>query len=149
MHFIAYISQYTGDDIKTDLNDIYQTSSKNNRNVGISGVLLFYEDRFLQALEGRRSDLENLMAKIQKDPRHKNVVRIIDKSIDERTFEDWNMDTFYIQNSKVLNWDIIEFFKDEYCKLLSNFEPKMFISFLKDFVEDPEAEGIMLSARGK
>ena len=73
------------------LNAILKQSTGNNPGVGITGVLCFSGDIFLQVLEGGRSQVSKLYNRIAQDPRHSEVVLLSYEEIDERSFSGWAM----------------------------------------------------------
>ncbi|MBC7732944.1 MAG: BLUF domain-containing protein [Bacteriovorax sp.] len=73
------------------LNAILKQSTGNNPGVGITGVLCFSGDIFLQVLEGGRSQVSKLYNRIAQDPRHTEVLLLSYEEIDERSFSGWAM----------------------------------------------------------
>jgi len=63
----------------------------NNQALGITGALIYENNKFGQVIEGPEKDIEDLWHKIQKDSRHKNVRLIESKPIIERNFSKWTM----------------------------------------------------------
>lgn len=107
MHLITYMSDYTGtdDQVKQDLVNITKTAKVENALREITGVLFYMEGKFLQVMEGEEDVLRSLMLNIEKDPRHKNIIYLIDTSIEKRGFYDWNMDSFNFSNGQKFNVD--------------------------------------------
>ena len=66
-------------------------SYSNNQASGITGALIYENNKFGQVIEGLEKDIESLWQKIQKDSRHKNVRLIESKHISERSFSKWTM----------------------------------------------------------
>ena len=66
-------------------------SYSNNQALGITGALIYENNKFGQVIEGPEKDIEDLWHKIQKDSRHKNVRLIESKPIIERNFSKWTM----------------------------------------------------------
>ena len=58
---------------------------------GVTGMLLYVEGSFFQILEGPQGTVEELLRKIETDPRHKRVTVIGREPILERSFGDWTM----------------------------------------------------------
>lgn len=58
---------------------------------GITGILCYGGNVFLQAIEGGRSSVNALYAHILKDPRHKDVELLQYEEITERRFGGWTM----------------------------------------------------------
>lgn len=88
---LAYTSVAAVGFQENELTDILQWSRKYNSNVGITGVLLYVRDSFIQVLEGEKKDVESLFEHIQQDPRHTNVTLLLNRTIIKRLFPDWAM----------------------------------------------------------
>ena len=73
------------------LNAILKKSTHNNPAVGVTGVLCFSGEIFLQVLEGGRAQVSKLYNRIAQDPRHQDVVLLSYDEIDERSFAGWAM----------------------------------------------------------
>jgi hypothetical protein len=73
------------------LTAILKKSTQNNPAVGVTGVLCFSGEIFLQVLEGGRSQVSALYNRIAQDPRHKDVVLLSYDEISERSFAGWAM----------------------------------------------------------
>ena len=73
------------------LSAILKKSTTNNPSVGVTGVLCFSGEVFLQVLEGGRSQVSALYNRIAGDPRHRDVVMLSYEEIDERSFAGWAM----------------------------------------------------------
>ena len=70
---------------------ILAESRSHNPASGITGILCYGGDIFLQALEGGRMQVSELYGHIQKDKRHKDVVLLHYEEISERRFGCWTM----------------------------------------------------------
>ena len=70
---------------------ILSQSRSHNPVCGITGILCYGGDIFLQALEGGRNQVSELYGHIQKDARHKDVVLLHYEEISERRFGGWTM----------------------------------------------------------
>ena len=73
------------------INDILGHARANNRNVGITGLLVFHEGVFLQVLEGEHSTLTQLYARIRRDWRHTDCKALLAEPVAARMFPDWTM----------------------------------------------------------
>lgn len=74
-----------------EIENISVTSQANNYLDGITGVLFYSGDWFVQVLEGGRSKISQRFQKIIDDERHQNVVLVEFTPIDERCFPDWEL----------------------------------------------------------
>lgn len=91
MHHIIYLSRATAPLSEAQLQDLLTQARLNNAALGVTGVLLYGNDQFLQAVEGDTATVQALYERIRQDPRHSDVTTFADKSITERAFPDWNM----------------------------------------------------------
>ncbi len=67
-----------------------QSRAKNPRH-GITGLLCFRDDIFVQVLEGGRDAVCELFNAIVRDERHKDVRLLVFDEIAERRFNNWSM----------------------------------------------------------
>jgi hypothetical protein len=84
---IVYTSTASGSISKVDLMDLLKGSVQRNSRAGITGLLLYKDGGFMQALEGERETVVALFAKISRDPRHHNVIPLISEPIERRNFQ--------------------------------------------------------------
>lgn len=64
-------------------------SRENNLKREITGALLQDQQSIIQVLEGTTDSVNALFAKILRDPRHTDVVLIMERPIAEREFGEW------------------------------------------------------------
>jgi hypothetical protein len=70
------------------LSAILGVSRRNNVATGVTGVLLFDGTNFLQAIEGRRGEVEELYERIARDLRHEEIELIECRPIAARGYSD-------------------------------------------------------------
>ena len=75
----------------SDLDDVLRTSRSNNARIEVTGMLLFENGSFFQALEGGEEVVDELYEKISKDTRHTKVSLLMRRDITERIFSEWTM----------------------------------------------------------
>lgn len=73
------------------LDDILTKSRRNNDRVGVTGLLLTANKRFLQALEGPDAAVLATYSRIQADPRHYACVLLSSRTVETRSFGEWSM----------------------------------------------------------
>ena len=88
---LMYASRATETVRPETLNAILKKSTHDNPGIGVTGVLCFSGEIFLQVLEGGRSQVSKLYNRIAQDPRHTDVVLLSYEEIDERSFAGWAM----------------------------------------------------------
>ena len=101
------------------LRDLLKKAREKNETLGITGMLLFRDGFFMQALEGELEDIEALFEIIAKDTRHRDVLLIYKKPIKQRGFPDWTMGFNKIDDKSV---ETIEGYTD----FLKNPTPEFF-----------------------
>lgn len=74
-----------------ELDAILTQSRANNSELGLTGMLLYYDGAFMQVLEGPENAVRQMYARIGRDPRHGNVIILLEEYIPERNFPDWSM----------------------------------------------------------
>lgn len=77
-----------------DLNEfkrILAQAQSNNDQRDLTGMLAFNSKLFLQVLEGARDQVNELYAKLLRDPRHHTVTVLSFKEIEERHWASWSM----------------------------------------------------------
>jgi hypothetical protein len=99
MKNIVYVSTSVKLMHENQLLDILHNSRLHNAALNISGVLLYSDGMFIQVLEGKDTVIDALYARIQADQRHKNIIKIIDEPIIEKSFGQWLMG-FAVTDSK-------------------------------------------------
>ena len=91
MFRLIYISSASEEISATDIRDILTTAVSSNRNMEITGLLMYNGLNFMQVLEGKRDDVEPLFEKISNDKRHVSVASILQGDADARIFAPWSM----------------------------------------------------------
>lgn len=66
-------------------------SRRRNAEAGITGLLLYRDDTFMQVLEGEEERVRSLYHRIAADPRHHDVASIWVAESPRRRFPDWSM----------------------------------------------------------
>ena len=70
---------------------ILAQSRAHNPRLGITGILCYSDDLFMQVLEGGRNEVCELYNTIVRDPRHQQVRLLVFEEIRERRFGSWTM----------------------------------------------------------
>jgi len=94
LHRVLYLSRATHArraSIEDDIADILATSRRNNRRNAVTGALLACGDWYIQALEGRRIDVDQTLRRIELDRSHTIIRRLSATPVAERSFSQWNM----------------------------------------------------------
>ncbi|MCA0452485.1 MAG: BLUF domain-containing protein [Chloroflexi bacterium] len=88
---LVYVSFATQPLDDNQLKEILAVARENNQKLGITGMLLYRDGFFIQALEGEDTVVNELFDKIAQDPRHKAVLKVYSNAIQQRSFTSWAM----------------------------------------------------------
>ncbi len=93
---LVYCSRNTiGDcqaaNVDAEILRILETSRRNNVHDKVTGALLFSAGSFAQVLEGSLPAVERVFERIQRDPRHADVIVLHVLRSRQRDFADWSM----------------------------------------------------------
>jgi len=109
MYTLTYESVATEKIKGEEMEVLLKKARANNQRDGITGCLIYYKGGFVQLLEGERDKIEILYEKIKKDPRHKNVTLFADDEISKRTFPNWGMAYYPIDENNTTKYEFEQF----------------------------------------
>jgi hypothetical protein len=105
---LVYSSEAAPGLAPAELEGMLAESRVRNKAHGISGVLVFVDGAFLQVLEGEKDDVLELMARIDRDPRHRGVKVFYEQDVEERAFASWSMAYLSPSAADVARWASLE-----------------------------------------
>lgn len=86
-HYASRARQpFSADDLET----LLQRARPNNLKLGITGLLVYGKQMFLQVVEGPDEAVDAMFRRISGDPRHE-LLMVSNRVIHERSFPDWQM----------------------------------------------------------
>lgn len=89
---LLYVSRAADGQVTAELTESIMASARAyNLDNGITGVLCYGGDIFMQAIEGGRQEINALYSMILRDSRHCDVVLLHYEEIHERRFGGWTM----------------------------------------------------------
>jgi hypothetical protein len=91
VYYVIYVSRACQAMSERQLQDLLETLRRKNREIGVTGFLLYQSGYFMQMLEGKRDLVDPLMRRIAQDPRHENLSVIMYGYEKGRLFTDWSM----------------------------------------------------------
>ncbi|WP_339708718.1 BLUF domain-containing protein [uncultured Kriegella sp.] len=119
MFELTYESQAIDKLTSVDIANILEEARSFNDGHDITGCLVFYNKKFIQILEGKRQEVQELYAKIKKDKRHGEVKLVSEDTIEERTFPKWGMAYYPISDENMSKSELQQFRAN--LKLLADF----------------------------
>ncbi len=114
LHNVVYCSQAGPGMDDAEVARIIDISRRKNPEQGITGLLVFGSGIFFQWLEGPRDNVTRLMATIDGDKRHNNVVHLsVSDEVRERMFPDWDMELVTGEDIRDVLEDALDTAKDK------------------------------------
>jgi len=105
---IIYSSQATNSMSSASLEQILKDARTGNKKRDITGVLVYFEDVFVQILEGEKDAVCELMVSIARDSRHHSLKIFYEAEVEKRAFESWSMAYLSPTAEELSNWTGLE-----------------------------------------
>lgn len=110
---LVYVSSASRQVDEKDLMQLITAARKNNEANQITGLLLYKDGNFMQAIEGPDDAVEKLFDHVRRDARHHGVLQLLKEPIDERRFPKWSMALHHVDNLSAEHQALIDpFLKD-------------------------------------
>lgn len=91
MYYLIY-SSYAAIEFNDDLlKELLIKAREKNLGLAITGMLYYFDGKFIQLIEGPEPAVRQLATEIENDPRHKHFLVLKDGNTESRYFEDWSM----------------------------------------------------------
>lgn len=104
------VETYLGD---IDISSLLYAARQSNAEHKITGILLHMNGKFIQVLEGEESSVKKLYELISRDRRHKNLKVLLEKEIDKRQFDGWNMGFKNITENELKEYPVLKSYIDD------------------------------------
>jgi hypothetical protein len=101
---VIYSSESTTPMQTDDLEELLEQARANNITNGITGALIYADGVFLQILEGDKTNVQHLLAKIRRDLRHETITVLRESEIPSATFGSWKMAFVSATREQVARW---------------------------------------------
>lgn len=100
MKRITYTSRLAPPFSEDVLESIGAASARSNRELGVTGVLVYFSGHFFQVIEGDEQAIDTLYDKIRKDRRHRDVLCLkAEHGIAARLFPEWSMNVINLDRN--------------------------------------------------
>jgi hypothetical protein len=103
MYFLIYSSYAVPGLNEEELKSMLVQSRKRNKEHLVTGLLLYFDGKFLQLIEGEKQTIKQLYHNITNDGRHSGVLLLKDGDIDVRYFADWSMGFRTVQSHELID----------------------------------------------
>lgn len=92
---------------EAELEALAGASQRRNADLGVTGVLLYSGDRFLQMLEGDARVVDDLYyERIMHDPRHTDCTVLLRQHTNTRLFPAWTMGWYFLDDKHAASNDV-------------------------------------------
>ena len=108
VHELIYRSRSAGPFDRTEIGRILATARQRNATDGLTGLLLYSDDSFLQVLEGEVDTVRRTFARIGQDPRHRDLTVLADGPVDARRYPDWTMGFHHLDGFLVAPGEVLD-----------------------------------------
>ncbi|HTE43380.1 MAG TPA: BLUF domain-containing protein [Steroidobacteraceae bacterium] len=88
---LVYASSASRPITDSDLDQLLAAARLNNERHGITGLLLYKDGNFMQAIEGPDEAVNRVFDHIRQDSRHHGVLLLLKQQVTERQFPNWSM----------------------------------------------------------
>jgi hypothetical protein len=103
MYFLIYSSNAVPGLKEEELKSMLVQARERNKEHLVTGLLLYYNRKFLQLIEGEKPTIKQLYHNIKNDQRHSNIVLLKEGDIDIPFFADWSMGYRSVQSHELVN----------------------------------------------
>ena len=101
MYELTYQSEAKKKVTQKDIEEILESARRHNEKNGVTGCLIYYNRQFIQILEGSKEAVHETYQRICEDRRHKEIRLMAENTTDERTFPEWGMAYFPIDENEI------------------------------------------------
>ena len=88
---LTYQSRAVSRPSESELEQLVDEARRRNRSLGVTGMLLYENGRFLQTLEGPPAGLQQVWSSICRDRRHREIELLTEHVVSSRLFSDWDL----------------------------------------------------------
>ena len=101
MKRIIYCSRSDIDFSPEELVELLELARERNAQAGVSGMLLYSNQSFLQLLEGDPEALASTYVRITADDRHSRLRMLMNADVEVRLFPDWTMGFTHVDDDEL------------------------------------------------
>ena len=88
---LIYVSSAYHNMSDDELQSILDSAVQHNAQNGVTGLLLYFDGSFMQVVEGPEDSVDELMGRLQRDSRHRDINVLSKSLVTDREFPQWSM----------------------------------------------------------
>lgn len=105
MYYIIYSSYTSSGFSDEDLKILLVKAREKNHKIGITGMMLYFDGKFIQLIEGEEKTVKQLYETISHDPRHDRDIILKEGVTEKRFFAEWSMSFRSISTEEAIALD--------------------------------------------
>jgi len=91
LKFVSYMSNQSQVLTNQDIESLLFQIREKNKRLAITGILLLIQGKFVQYIEGKSTEIDEVYDSIKKDSRHNELILLDSGKLESRQFNDWSM----------------------------------------------------------
>lgn len=99
---LTYVSRVSDSMSEAEFTLLGLEAARLNALDGITGLLVFNGDRFCQTIEGAPAAVDDLVARLRRDPRHRDIVVVHEEAPENRRFRSWDMQLLQVPDDRTV-----------------------------------------------
>ncbi len=108
---VCYVSTASENIKEEDIRDLLKCTVRYNNDHDIRGILLYADGNFFQILEGEKKLVEEIFEDIKMDPRHRNIIQVVGKNIDQGAFDGFKAEM--VKENQKLNHELVKEYMEQ------------------------------------
>jgi len=113
LHTLVFISRTLRPWSEEEVSALSRASRRNNEQSGVTGLLLYAHDHFLEVLEGPRETIDQTFGRICRDPRHTRIEVLLSAPIRERAYAHSSMGVLDLRGTQGVDRDELRRIADD------------------------------------
>lgn len=132
---LIYVSAATIELSDEELAKVLESSVRHNKEQGVTGMLLYAGGNFIQVLEGEAAAIDETMSRIERDPRHFQLIVLERSPVAEREFGNWYMGFRHLNEAEIADPSFVPFCTHQMAPERMQVKPGVALELLRHFVE--------------
>ena len=104
LYQVLYSSRAVDEVHEADVASILESARPSNERLGVTGVLIYGDQVFVQLLEGEKQTLDELLERIRRDPRHTDLKVFRREPVEARSLVGWRMACMLPDEAEIGHW---------------------------------------------
>jgi|SaaInlV_100m_DNA_5_1039725.scaffolds.fasta_scaffold26084_3 hypothetical protein len=139
MIHLIYICSAAITPSEQDLIALLSQARCRNRSLGITGMLLYDNNTYIQVIEGEERDVHRIFNSIQNDSRVERLITLVEEEIECRDFPDWTMGFRNLKSHTTKLSGFTEIFSGKVDPSIAEAKQVLAVDLLMSFAKESES----------